>query len=223
MNLAVTLVIRTLIVLVAMIAWSTRASCAEGAVKSRADSMPVESQPWSYSVSGAFYLLPDEANFLQPTVRADRGHLHLEARYNYEDLGSASFLFGANFETGDALTLSVAPMIGALIGRTAGVMPALEVGLAWKHLEGYAEAEYVLVSGGDDGDYFYMWSELGLWATDWLRAGGAAQRTRVHHADRDVQPGLLVGARRARVDGTVYLFSPGGDDAYAAVSVAIAF
>jgi hypothetical protein len=182
-----------------------------------------ESQPWSTSVSGAFYLLPDEQNFLQPTVRAGRGHLHLEARYNYEDRSSASFLFGANFETGDALTLSLTPMVGALIGRTAGVVPALELGLTWKRLEGYAEAEYVLVSGGDAGDYFYMWSELGVWATDWLRAGGVAQRTRVHHADRDVQPGLLVGARRARVDGTVYVFSPGGDDAYTVVSVAVSF
>jgi hypothetical protein len=182
-----------------------------------------ESEPWSSSVSGAFYLLPDEPNFLQPTVRADRGHLHLEARYNYEDRSSASFLFGANFETGDALTLSLTPMVGALIGRSAGVVPALEVGLAWNRLEGYAEAEYVLVSGSDDGDYFYMWSELGLWATGWLRAGGAAQRTRVHHADRDVQPGLLVGARGARVDGTVYLFSPGGDDVYTVVSVTVYF
>jgi len=180
-------------------------------------------EPWSYSVSGAVYLLPDEENYLQPTVRADRGHLHLEARYNYEDRSSASFLFGANFATGDALTLSLTPMIGAVIGRTAGVIPALELSLAWKRLEGYAEAEYVLVSGADDEDYFYMWSELGLWATGWLRAGGAAQRTRVHHADRDVQPGLLVGARRARVDGTVYVFSPGGDDAYTVVSVAISF
>jgi hypothetical protein len=182
-----------------------------------------ESQPWSSSVSGAFYLLPDEQNFLQPTVRADRGHLHLEARYNYEARSSASFLFGANFETGDALTLSLTPMVGALIGRSAGVVPALELGLTWKRLEGYAEAEYVLVSGGDDEDYFYMWSELGLWATGWLRAGGAAQRTRVHHAVRDVQPGLLVGARWARVDGTVYLFSPGGDDVYTVVSVAVSF
>ena len=182
-----------------------------------------ESPPWSFIASGAFYLLPDEDDFLQPTVRADRRGLHLEARYNYEDHASASFLFGANFEMGDAFTLSLTPMVGALIGRTDGVVPALEIGLGWKRLEGYAEAEYVLVSGGDDADYFYMWSELGLWATDWLRAGGAAQRTRVHHADRDVQPGLLVGARRARVDGTVYLFSPGGDDAYTVVSVAVSF
>ena len=178
---------------------------------------------WSSSVSGAFYLLPDDANFLQPTVRADRGHLHLEARYNYEDRGSASFFFGANFETGNALTLSVTPMLGALVGRTSGVIPAMELTLGWKRLEAYAEAEYVLVSGGDDEDYFYMWSELGLWTTDWLRAGGVAQRTRVHHQDRDVQPGLLAGGRRGRVDGTVYLFSPARDDAYTVLSVAVSF
>ena len=186
--------------------------------------MPEPPQPWSYSISGALYVLSDQDDLFQPTLRADCRRLHLEARYNYEDRESVSIFFGTNLETGgDALALSVTPMLGAVVGRTAGVIPGLELSLAWKGLEAYGESEYVLVSGGDGEDYFYMWSELGLWATDWLRAGGAAQRTRVHHADRDVQPGLLVGARRARVDGTVYLFSPGGDDAYTVVSVVVSF
>ena len=129
-----------------------------------------------------------------------------------------------NFATGDALTLSLTPMIGAVIGRTAGVIPALEVGLEWKRLEGYAEAEYVLVSVGDEvGLFLHVGPNWGCGRPAGCGREGRPQRTRVHHADRDVQPGLLVGARRARVDGTVYVFSPGGDDAYTVVSVAISF
>ena len=205
-----------------MSAWTCWAADSGGGVKMTIANGP-PGPPWSTSVSGAFYVLPDDDDFLQPTFRADSRGLHLEARYNYEDRASLSLFAGANLEMGDAVTLSLTPMFGAVIGRTAGVIPALELGLAWERLEAYAEAEYVLFSGGDAEDYFYMWSELGFRATDWLRAGGAAQRTRVHHADRDVQPGLLVGTRRARVDGTVYVFSPGGEDSYMVLSVSVSF
>ena len=178
---------------------------------------------WSTSVSGAFYILSDQANFLQPTVRSDRGRLHLEARYNYEDRRSVSFFAGANLEAGDQVALSVTPMIGGLVGGTDGIVPAIELDLGWRKLEAYGEAEYVFGFGGDAADYFYMWSELSVWPTEWLRAGAVSQRTRVHAMERELQPGILVGARHSRVEGAVYVFSPGGEDAYAVVSLAVEF
>lgn len=178
---------------------------------------------WSTSVSAALYILPDQANFLQPTVRADRGRLHLEARYNYEDRRSVSFFGGVNLEAGDQVTLAVTPMIGGLVGTTDGIVPAIELDLAWRKLEAYGEAEYVFDLGDDSSDYFYMWSELSFWVTESLRAGAVSQRTRVHAMERELQPGILVGARYSRVEGAVYVFSPGGEDAYTVVSLAFDF
>ena len=40
---------------------------------------------WEWGPSVLLYILRNEANYLQPTLTADRGALHLEARYNYED------------------------------------------------------------------------------------------------------------------------------------------
>jgi hypothetical protein len=40
---------------------------------------------WSFGASVYGYSLPEESEYLQPTVTADRGWLHLEARYNYEE------------------------------------------------------------------------------------------------------------------------------------------
>jgi hypothetical protein len=34
--------------------------------------------------SAATYVLPDDDDYVQPTVAVDRGKLHLEGRYNYE-------------------------------------------------------------------------------------------------------------------------------------------
>jgi hypothetical protein len=122
-------------------------------------------------VSGALYLLPDEEDFVQPTFKADRGRLHLETRYAYEDRESVSFFAGANFELGNDVTLALTPMIGGLAGRTDGIIPAFEANLTVGPFEAYGEAEYVFDLGDGSSSYFYMWSELSLWPTEWLRAG----------------------------------------------------
>ena len=178
---------------------------------------------WSRSVIGTFYLYPHDDNFLQPTVLADRGRLHLEARYNYEDRNSVSGFVGANFEMGDEVALTVTPMIGAVVGRTDGIVPAAELSLAWRRFEAYAEAEYVLGVGADASDYFYMWTEASLWARDWLRAGFVSQRTRVYHSEREVEPGILAGTRLGIVDATVSVFSPGSDESFTLLSIGVEF
>ena len=45
-----------------------------------------DDKAWSFSASAYTYILPDSGNYGQPTFTADRGWLHLEARYNYEAL-----------------------------------------------------------------------------------------------------------------------------------------
>ena len=78
---------------------------------------------WSYSVSSLIYLLPDDGDFTQPTFTADRNWVHLEARYNYEDLKTGSAWVGYNFTAGKRLTLEITPMVGAVFGATTGIAP----------------------------------------------------------------------------------------------------
>jgi len=178
---------------------------------------------WEFGLSGALYVLPDDEDFVQPTFRADRGRLHLETRYNYEDRDSVSFFAGANFELGDKLKLALTPMLGGLVGHTDGIIPALEANLSAGIFEAYAEAEYVFDLGDSSSNYFYMWSELSLWPTEWLRAGMVTQRTRVYKTERDIQRGLLVGFTYKKLDGTVYFFNPGSDDHFTVVSLGVSF
>lgn len=178
---------------------------------------------WDFGLSGAWYALPDEEDFVQPTFKADRGLFHLETRYNYEDRDSTSFFVGANFELGDEAKLALTPMIGGLVGQTDGIVPGLEADFAWGPFEAYGEAEWVFDIGDSESSFFYMWSELSLWPTDWLRAGVVTQRTRVYRTERDIQRGLLVGVSFRRVEGAVYVFNPGSDDHFVVASVAVSF
>ncbi len=186
-------------------------------------SKPAATPSWSFDVSGALYVLPGEDDFVQPVVRADRGRLHLEARYNYEDHESASFFAGANFTFGSKVEVSLVPILGGLVGRTDGIVPGLEADITVGRFEAYGEAEYVVDLGDSSSSYFYMWSELSWWGTDWLRAGLATQRTRVYRTERDIQRGPLVGAKWKGVSGSVYWFNPGADDWAVVALVGVSF
>jgi hypothetical protein len=188
-----------------------------------AASTPAAAPSWSFDVSGALYVPPDEEDFLQPVVGADRGRLHLEARYDYEDHESASFFAGANFAFGSKVELSLVPMIGGLVGRTDGVVPGLEADITVGPFEAYGEAEYVVDVGDRSSSYFYMWTELSVRPTGWLRAGLATQRTRVYQAEREIQRGPLVGVEWKSVSASAYWFNPGADDWVVVVSVGVSF
>jgi hypothetical protein len=182
-----------------------------------------ESPSWEFGLSGALYVFPDDEDLFQPTFRADRGLFHFETRYNYEDRDSTSFFVGASFEFGDEVKLALSPIIGGVVGQTDGIVPGLEADFTVGPFEAYGEAEWVFDLGDSESSYFYLWSELSLWPTEWLRAGVVTQRTRAYQTDRDIQRGLLAGFALKKLDGTVYLFNPGADDYFTVVSLGVSF
>jgi hypothetical protein len=182
---------------------------------------------WSARASVATYILPDDDNYVQPTVTADGDALHLEGRYNYEDRHSFSGFVGWNLEAGSKVKLEVTPMFGGVVGDTNGVIPAIEATLSFSRFEAYSEGEYVIDVDNHDDRFLYNWSEVSVWATDWLRAGLVTQRTRTflvpQHSERDIQRGLLAGVSIRKVEGTFYLFNPGSDDYYVVASISLSF
>ena len=210
----------------ATLAFALSAAAQEAAPAAAPPAVPVsktQASSWELGLSGALYVLPDEEDFVQPTFRADRGLFHFETRYNYEDRESVSVFAGANFAFGSKVEVSLVPMVGALVGRTDGVVLGFEADVTVGPFEAYGEAEYVVDLGASSSSFFYMWSELSLWPTEWLRAGFVTQRTRVYQTDRDIQRGLLVGFAWKKLDGTVYFFNPGADDFFTVVSLGVSF
>jgi hypothetical protein len=176
---------------------------------------------WAFGVTAFAYLLPDEPDYLQPTVSADHGSLHLEGRYAYEDRETFSLFVGWNAAMGKALKLEVTPMFGAVAGRTRGIAPGLELTLSWGPAELHSESEYVLAWGGAESSFFYSWSELGLRPASWLRVGLAAQRTRRFHAPREVSFGPMLGVTVGKLEATFYILDRGSAQRFAVISVAL--
>ncbi len=180
----------------------------------------VEASAWEFSASVFGYALPDDRNYAQPSFTADRGWLHLEARYNYEAQATASAWFGYNFAGGDAVWWELTPMVGAVFGHTTGIAPGYRGAFGWKWLEFSSEGEYVVDTTDSSESFFYNWSEVAVVPVEWFRAGLATQRTRAYESERDIQRGVLIGSSFKRLDATLYVFNP--DDARPTVIVAVA-
>ena len=76
---------------------------------------------WEYWLSAYAYWVPDDEDFVQPTVALDRGALHLEARHNYEDLDTASAWVGHAFSGDGTVSVRFTPMLGGVFGNTTVV------------------------------------------------------------------------------------------------------
>ena len=167
-----------------------------------------DEKAWSFSAFAYTYFVPDDREYVQPTFTADRGWLHLEARYNYEALDTGSAWVGYNFSGGEKLTWEFTPMLGGVFGDTTGIAPGYKGTLSWRKLELYSEGEYVMDTGNFSDSFFYNWSELTLAPVEWFRFGLVTQRTRLYKTDRDIQRGLLAGFSFKKVSLTGYAFNP---------------
>jgi hypothetical protein len=180
------------------------------------------SEGWSFSAEAFAYFVPQDSDFLLPIVSADRGSLHLEARYNYEELDTASVWGGWTFGGGKAFEWEITPIAGVVFGELDGVAVGYEGSLKWRSLELYSESEYVFDTSGSEGSFFYNWSELTVSPAEWLRLGLVAQRTRLYESDREVNPGLLVGFSYGSATATAYVLNP-DDDPTVIVSLGLEF
>ena len=148
---------------------------------------------WSFEAAGFAYLLPEESDYAQPTLTADRDWLHLEARYNYAGLKAGSAWFGNNWSFGETVKLDLTPMLGGVFGDTAGLALGYKALLSWRKLELISESEYVFDTGSSSDNFLYTWSELAWAPVDWFRFGLVVQRHLRLQSRREQAHG---GARR---------------------------
>jgi hypothetical protein len=178
---------------------------------------------WAFSAFAYAYLVPDDDDFLQPTVTADRGRLHLEARYNYEDFNTGSLWIGYNLSVDGNVTLVFTPMVAAVVGDTDGVAPGYNLSIDWWRLAFFSQSEYVIDTSDSDNNFLYTWTELTIWPLDWIGAGVVVQRTRVADLDFEAEPGVLLGFAWKNLSITAYVFGLDESDQTVVVGTGLTF
>jgi hypothetical protein len=182
----------------------------------------IADRSWSGNLQTYLYLQEDD-DFLMPILGVDRGALHFEGRFQYEDRQTGSLWAGWTLEAGEGLHLEAVPMAGVVFGRTSGLAPGLELTLTWKSIELYTESEYVFDLQSREDSYFYVWSELSWQALTWLRLGLSAQRTRMYRSELDLERGIFAAVSRGAVELGVYGYNLDGDSPFAIVAVGVDF
>jgi hypothetical protein len=168
--------------------------------------------PWAFNLTTDGYIIPSETSYADPVFSADRTWLHLEARYNDENLRTGSVWIGYNFSAGKKLELDVTPMIGGVFGRTTGIAPGCEASLSYKKVQLSVTNEYVFDTAHKSGSFYNTWPELTYSPLSWFRVGLMAERTRAFQSSLDVQRGFLVGVSHKKWESTIYVFNTGFTD-----------
>ncbi|MDR3747893.1 MAG: hypothetical protein P4M04_07050 [Acidobacteriota bacterium] len=179
--------------------------------------------PWQYNFTVDGYVVPNAQSYVNPTFTANRNWLHLEARYNSENLYTGSLWAGYNFSAGKKLVLDITPMIGGVFGRTTGIAPGCEASLTYKKVELSITNEYVFDTSHSSGSFYYSWVPLTYSPLSWLRVGLVAEHTKAFQTSLSIQRGLLVGFSHKKAEFTTYLFDPGQADPTVVLEVGFSF
>ena len=201
---------------------ATKALAGEDEPSGRRASVPTK-PAWEFALTAYPTIVRGGENYTSAIAVADRGPLHLEARYNYEAIGARSAFVGWTISGADAITWELTPLIGGAWGTTQALVPALEASVAWKRFDFYVEAEYVRDSREHTDSFLYAWSELGVRTAEWLRIGVAGQRTRAYGGERDIQRGPFAQVTWARITVGGYWFNPGASDQIFVGSIGMTF
>jgi len=186
------------------------------------DSETPKEKKWEFGADMNMYFYPGDFVGL-PVFRADRNKLHLEARYNYEDLKTVSAWMGYNFKGGNEFEYFITPMIGAVAGNTNGFAPGLEFTFNYKGFELYNESEYMVDVNSKESNFFYTWTDFSYSPKDWLWFGLSAQSTQMYQENTEFESGFLLGTGYKNFELTGYYYNPGSDRHYGLLTLSVSF
>lgn len=179
------------------------------------------SSEWSLAIETDLYFT--DPFILLPIITADKSNLHIEARYNYEDLKTFSGWVGYNFYGGEDFEYFITTMVGGAVGRTNGIAPGLELTFNLYGFEFYNESEYLFDFESNENNFFYSWTDLTYSPLDWLWFGLSGQRTRLYKTDVEIDRGLILGASYKNLQFTSYFYNLFTDDVFFMLSIAADF
>ena len=138
---------------------------------------------------------------------------YAELRYNYEDERTLSLFTGRSFKGGNKMAFQLIPLVGYSTGVFSGVSIGLNADIDWEKLYLSSQSQFSKANQGNDGNFFFSWSEAGHSIGEHFFAGIAGQYT----CDAVVsvfQAGLLAGVTIKDFSFPVYVFMPFSNDRF---------
>ena len=214
--------IRPLLFLLLLLPAVAAAQGTEAAIAAKTETLS-GTVPWTFSLTADGYIVPSGQSYVSPIFTADHNWLHLEGRYNDENLRTGSIWVGYNLSWGEKVVFEFTPMLGGVFGRTTGIAPGIEAALTYKKLQLSLSNEYVFDTGSKAGNFYYSWPQLTYSWLEWLKFGLVAQHTKAFETTFKLQPGFFVGVSHKNLEFTTYIFDVGRTDTSAVLEVGYIF
>jgi hypothetical protein len=182
-----------------------------------------EKPSWEFALTAYPTDVRGGDNYTSGIGVADRGPLHLEARYNYESVGARSAFVGWTFSGGDTIKWEVTPLLGGAWGTVHAFVPAVEASVSWREFDFYSRSRVRARPARAGRQLLLRLERAGLSAGEWLRFGLVAQRTRAYGGERDIQRGPFAQLTWRRVTLGGFWFNPGSKDQVFIAALGVAF
>jgi hypothetical protein len=160
--------------------------------------------------SGYFNHLNDGTNYGMGIAGGYYRNMYAEARYNYEDLQTASLFAGYSFsDDAHAVNWELIPMLGIAFGNTKAILPGLTTNLSYKQINFSSQNEYAFDLDDEQSNFFYSWSELTYTLKPWFEPGIVAQKSKLYKTGREIDRGFMINSNfLPKSTLSAYLFDP---------------
>lgn len=137
-----------------------------------------------------------------------RKNFYAEARYNYEDVNTASIYAGYNFKGGKKMEFTVTPMTGVVFGKYSGVSTAVNTEIDYKGFNFCSQLQYTTNTKNNMENFFYNWAEMSHSFLKKIYGGISIQQTMLYKNRMTTEAGLLLGFSSGKITVPLYVFSP---------------
>jgi len=134
--------------------------------------------------------------------------LYTEMRYNYEALKTASIYAGKSFSKEAAVTYTITPMLGIVLGDYNGGSLATNIDLEYKKVFASMQTQYTVNTDERQENFFFNWTELAYQPVKWFYTGVSMQQTKTYNSRIESEYGVLVGFLAGKFTIPVYVFNP---------------
>jgi hypothetical protein len=135
-------------------------------------------------------------------------NFYAEARYNYEDINTASVYGGKSFTGGKKMSFSITPMAGLVFGKYKGVSAGLNSEADYGGLNFSSQLQYTINTKNKMENFFYNWVEISHSFLKKMYAGISLQQTILYKNGVTTAPGILLGFSSGNITVPLYLFNP---------------
>ncbi len=130
-----------------------------------------------------------------------------EARYNYDEDNTFTFLAGKKFVFGSDFEIGLTPLAGISFGSFKGYTFGLNSSFENERFFISNQTQSTKSKSLEYSSFFFNWSEAGININKWFYAGLTMQNTRLYSGEYLNEPGIMFGINIKSVTIPFYAFN----------------